>query len=312
MKKSAIITFILFVVLSSLVFSAEQIFVRDILDTPQKYYNLQVQLQGDVVDVKMPSTAGERGYYILMDNSDKKIKIVANTLPAPQTKLVVVGIVQIDPVNQVPYVREITRSKFGAVPAGTTTPTVPVQPKSEGVSPIVYILIFLLLLIIGFIAYFLLKMNKKPAEIPQPAAPQTFNQPSTFSQPQSSPSPSAAEGTRQVSTHEVERAVGGLKTKQVPNLLAELKVMTGSLAGKSFPLGYETVLGRITGDIILEDSSVSRKHARIIFANNSYVIENLSSTNPVIVNGDRISASKELKNGDEIILGVIKLKFNLI
>ena len=111
---------------------------------------------------------------------------------------------------------------------------------------------------------------------------------------------------------EVDREVGGLRTKQVPSILAELRVQTGDFSGKVFPLGHEANIGRISGDIILEDASVSREHARIIFTKDKYQIENKSKTNPVILNGERVNTQKELKDGDEIILGIIKLEFKLI
>ena len=275
--------------------------IRDILDNPNRYYNLQVMLQGDVVDVKAPTSTGERGYYILMDNSDKKIQIVANTLPAPQIKLTVSGVVQINTDDQEPYIREVSRTEGFA---GETKPAVP--PAKEGLSPLIIGLGVFIVLIIIAIVVVLLKKPKKPEAsiIPAPGPLAPIDVPAA-------PGPADAR-TRQVSIGEIERQVGGMKTKQVPSLLAELRILTGNMSGKSFPLGFETVIGRVRGDVILEDASVSKEHAKVLFLGNKYVVENLSSTNPVIVNGEKIQAQKELKSGDEIIIGLIKMQFRLI
>jgi len=275
--------------------------IRDILDNPNRYYNLQVMLQGDVVDVKAPTSTGERGYYILMDNSDKKIQIVANTLPAPQIKLTVSGVVQINTDDQEPYIREVSRTEGFA---GETKPAVP--PAKEGLSPLIIGLGVFIVLIIIAIVVVLLKKPKKPEAsiIPAPGPSAPIDVPAA-------PGPADAR-TRQVSIGEIERQVGGMKTKQVPSLLAELRILTGNMSGKSFPLGFETVIGRVRGDVILEDASVSKEHAKVLFLGNKYAVENLSSTNPVIVNGEKIQAQKELKSGDEIIIGLIKMQFRLI
>ena len=284
---------------------AQQVYVRDVLDSPQKYYNLTVQITGEVTRVVTPQTPSDRGYYELLDNSDKTIRVVANTLPAPQTQVTVVGIVQISPSNQEAYIREANR--FGDVPqpgAGTTLP--PPQEKPD------YLMYALIGLIAVIVVVLLAVLLRKPAGAPQAAqvAPTTIPpmEPSV-----AAPSPvQSAKATKQVSTHEVNQAVGGLRTKAVPDPLAQIVVLVGPNQGKGYPLGYETTLGRVTGDIILEDESVSRKHARIVFAKRTYTVENLSQTNPVIVNSQRIESSKELSDGDEIICGTVKLQFKLL
>ncbi len=58
-------------------------------------------------------------------------------------------------------------------------------------------------------------------------------------------------------------------------------------------------IGREAGnDIVLEDSQISRHHARLSRQENSYVIEDLGSTNGVFVNGRRVSNPVLLSNGD--------------
>lgn len=275
------------------VLPADDVFIRDILDNPQKYFNLEVRVQGEVVDVNIPPSRGERGSYILMDNSDRQIRIVANTLPAPQDKLVVEGVVQLDTITQTPFVREGTRAPLGASPrAGSGGAARGAEPGQTNWTVIILagaiVVILILLLVVIF---------RKPADGKSTAAP---------------PPPAAIDpNTRQVSMEEVDRETGGLRTKQVPSLLAEVRVKGGILDGKAFPLGFETRIGRIKGDIILEDASVSREHALIRFHEDHYVIRNLSGTNPIIINGEKAEIEKDLTDGDEIVIGVIRLQFVL-
>ncbi len=65
-------------------------------------------------------------------------------------------------------------------------------------------------------------------------------------------------------------------------------------------------LGRAhENDLILNDSQVSRKHARIVFnpGQGVFIIEDLQSVNGVYVNKKRIQEKEDLKDGDTIRLG---------
>lgn len=65
----------------------------------------------------------------------------------------------------------------------------------------------------------------------------------------------------------------------------------------------ETVLGRSEDcEIVLDDESVSRLHAKIRTTDRGYEIEDLGSTNGVLVN-DELVESRALKTGDRIQLG---------
>lgn len=63
------------------------------------------------------------------------------------------------------------------------------------------------------------------------------------------------------------------------------------------------VLGRSENcEIILDDDSVSRQHARIAATEDGYIIEDLGSTNGVLVN-DELTEHHPLRTGDRIQLG---------
>lgn len=72
----------------------------------------------------------------------------------------------------------------------------------------------------------------------------------------------------------------------------------------------EAVIGRSSEcDVQLFLDNVSRKHARIIYTNEDYLIEDLDSTNGVYVNGIKV-ARCILRNHDQIEIGDVKIVFN--
>ncbi len=64
-------------------------------------------------------------------------------------------------------------------------------------------------------------------------------------------------------------------------------------------------LGRQSdNDLVLLDSRISRRHARLLKDAQGYVLEDTDSTHGTFVNGERIVGSQRLKPGDQISLGV--------
>ncbi len=94
--------------------------------------------------------------------------------------------------------------------------------------------------------------------------------------------------------------------------------LTGDLLAVPIPLEREEViLGRASeADVRINDTKVSRKHARINTASNvetgvtSYIITDLGSRNGTYLNGQRIN-QEELHNGDKITIGEHIMRFEL-
>lgn len=65
----------------------------------------------------------------------------------------------------------------------------------------------------------------------------------------------------------------------------------------------ELIVGRHHGcDVVLDDLSVSRKHARLVCRDGSWVVQDLESTNGTLVNGVSVGRCA-LRPGDHLVLG---------
>lgn len=72
----------------------------------------------------------------------------------------------------------------------------------------------------------------------------------------------------------------------------------------------ELVIGREPGcNLIIDDSSISRRHAGVALKWGNYVIRDLGSKNGTFLNGERLADERTLKDGDEIVCGTIKMFF---
>lgn len=84
-----------------------------------------------------------------------------------------------------------------------------------------------------------------------------------------------------------------------------LEVHAGPLAGKGFPILSDSLtFGRAPdNDIVLEDAQVSRYHAVLQRQGNEIIIQDLESTNGVLVNGERILGQHVLQPTETIAIG---------
>jgi class 3 adenylate cyclase len=85
----------------------------------------------------------------------------------------------------------------------------------------------------------------------------------------------------------------------VPSLL----VTGGPLAGRRVRIEQTAVLGRANADVTIEDSLISRRHAIVRRSADVLEIEDLGSLNGTWVNGERLTAPRQLRPGDVIRIG---------
>jgi pSer/pThr/pTyr-binding forkhead associated (FHA) protein len=66
----------------------------------------------------------------------------------------------------------------------------------------------------------------------------------------------------------------------------------------------ETILGRSPKcQLVLDDALVSRAHARLVVHRGTTTIEDMGSSNGVLVNGERLTRARVLVSGDRVVIG---------
>lgn len=93
-----------------------------------------------------------------------------------------------------------------------------------------------------------------------------------------------------------------------------LVIIKGSGEGKKYSFDQQVInIGRTSGfnDVVLDDTSVSREHARVIFEGGAYFLKDLGSSNRTFFKGTLLENNKEvrLEHGNEFRLGKIELRF---
>lgn len=96
-----------------------------------------------------------------------------------------------------------------------------------------------------------------------------------------------------------------------PALRPSLTVVAGSADQREIKLGAGPVrIGRAAGnDLVLNDESVSRNHAQIVFEGWRWVIEDLGSSNGVRI-GEKIVTKSPLETGMRLVLGRCTVEFS--
>ncbi len=91
-----------------------------------------------------------------------------------------------------------------------------------------------------------------------------------------------------------------------------LLCMTGPNKGKVYYLiGKRIIIGRgDKADIQIVDTKISREHAELSLAENTYTITDLGAQNGVIVNDKKVKQAK-LKDGEKVVIGQTVFKYNL-
>jgi len=114
----------------------------------------------------------------------------------------------------------------------------------------------------------------------------------------------------------VTRPSDGLLKKQCrSNITVSVTAISGPRTGLSFQLEPHTgiTLGRAPdANIQVVDTGISRNHISMNFDGSSVIVEDLNSANGTYINGTKLTGKIEIKNGDQISIGVSTvLKFSL-
>lgn len=92
--------------------------------------------------------------------------------------------------------------------------------------------------------------------------------------------------------------------RKEPPQIAFLVIQSGARAGKEFRLGETTTIGRDAAqcDVVVDDTAISRQHARIKLEHGQFVLYDLASANGTFVNNQQIQ-KQALADKDVIKMG---------
>lgn len=93
-----------------------------------------------------------------------------------------------------------------------------------------------------------------------------------------------------------------------------LLVIAGAHAdvGNHMLVEDEVVIGRDAAGLLLRDGLISRNHAQVEHSEEEYRLRDLDSTNGTLLNGERVSGEKPLRDGDKIQIGETVIKFTMV
>jgi len=93
--------------------------------------------------------------------------------------------------------------------------------------------------------------------------------------------------------------------ENMPSEKTRLVMRSGPNPGKVFDLNADVIsIGReSTNDIVIQDSEISRNHARIIRRGSGFLVEDLGSTNGTFINRQQVSSPRAMVPGDEVGFG---------
>ena len=88
-----------------------------------------------------------------------------------------------------------------------------------------------------------------------------------------------------------------------------LEIIEGPSSGRQIPISGTIELGREPGlDVSLDDSQVSRRHARVTGTEGRILIEDLGSLNGTYVNDQVVQGAQDLRDGDRVRIGLTVLE----
>jgi hypothetical protein len=95
--------------------------------------------------------------------------------------------------------------------------------------------------------------------------------------------------------------------------LCKLVIIAGPMAGMEFPLvNRVTTVGRVAGnDIVIDDRSISRQHARLERVNGGFTVTDLGSQNGTVVGGERVTQAT-VPLGGRVVFGKIPCEIQSI
>jgi pSer/pThr/pTyr-binding forkhead associated (FHA) protein len=86
----------------------------------------------------------------------------------------------------------------------------------------------------------------------------------------------------------------------------------GPRRGRVYRIEDGTIVGRTTGDLLIDDADISRSHARFRLEEEQFTLTDFASENGTFVNGEKIRAETPLIENDVIEMGSRTFVFKVL
>lgn len=158
----------------------------------------------------------------------------------------------------------------------------------------------------------------KPAAPPPAAKGASSGKPPGAPQP-GSPEPAAApaRGAAKSRSNEAPTLAGEGEAARIPAPPVSQKTLVGTLVGEAgtdvmHPLVTdEIIVGReTTNAVVIQEGSISNRHARIFRTPEGFMVEDLKSRNGTFVNGEPVKEKRLLADNDEVRFGRVLMTFH--
>jgi len=289
---------------------AEPMPIKTVLDNPTYYANKQVTISGVPANAKqITDPLSDYSWEYTVQDTTGTITVRTKGNPPSSDKKIVVR---------------------GTVDVSGGTPAILQQGGPGAVSPLL-IAALAVLILLAVLLVFLMVRKPSPrraaatvaagtgtaAPQPRPAAApagQEFCDQCGSPKPIGQPCPKCAAakvgGAAKPTTVEVKPESQATQLIETAPSLAWLAIREGDSIGKRFDVTTkgETVGRAPDNTISLDDSTVSRHHAKIVFENEKFFVHDLASANKTKVNGVEV-VRQEINDGDEVEFGKVKMVF---
>ncbi|MBI2758427.1 MAG: FHA domain-containing protein [Chloroflexi bacterium] len=109
---------------------------------------------------------------------------------------------------------------------------------------------------------------------------------------------------------DLKRAGQQATTQKIPAIRLEVQIKNQAVISRTFSQP-EIILGReSTCDVLLDDATVSARHAKLNYHHGQWWVEDIGSTNGTTLNDEKLTIATVLATGDEIQCGNARVSIN--
>jgi len=299
MKRFSIL--LIFLILSSFfIFCQNNISIDELKNNFQKYKGEKIILEGWIAAEQRVDTETIKSFY-LRDRYGSLIQIRTDkSLPDINAHIEVQGVALEDPDFGDIYIQELSR-----IILDTTPP--PLPPAESKLAPILIVVIAVVLIALVGIIIWINKIKQPPKPITDKAKVEDEYATKKI------PRVESVDDYKTVKVYKTVKALPGKLALMIEGIETDVFHLTDSTGRGEVPIGRVSPDVKAGIRIVDKTNTMSRKQAMILYKDKRFFLLNVAGedVNPTLINGQEMRKGEEveLKAGDEMEMGNVKLKF---